>query len=337
MKALRSGGWLVVLTLVVGLAGGSGCRTSSPPVSDRSLLHIVVSIPPQAYFVERIGGDAVTVETMVPAGAEPHTYEPRPEQLKAISQADAYLSIRIDFEDAWMPRFTAANPDLRVVDTTQGIERLPLPPDISDQAGSNGATASREEQENLDPHIWLSPKLVKVQAQTIATTLSQLAPDQAAEFQANLATFEQDIEALDTRIRQTLQGVQTRQFLVFHPAWGYFARDYNLQMLAIEAGGQEPSAAELADLISLAQRHQIRVVFVSPQFSQRDAATIAKEISGQVLPIDPLAYDWLANLQRVADTFAEALHLPMPQPPAQGHRPQEQADHHPTAVAAATN
>jgi zinc transport system substrate-binding protein len=288
--------------LLLGLFLISGCRSIVTTSTDRNTLHVIVSIPPQAYVVDRIGGDAVVIETMVPAGAEPHTYEPKPEQLKAISQADAYLRIRVDFEDAWMDRFLSANPQMQVIDTTQGIERLPLPAGLGEDEIAPGSPEGQ-----VDPHIWLSPQLVKVQAETIADTLSQLNPEQASQFQANLDEFLQDIDVLDTDIRQTLEGVTNRRFLVFHPAWGYFARDYDLQMLAIEVGGQEPSAAELADLIRFAQQHQIRVIFASPQFSQRDAETIAKEIGGEVLLIDPLAYDWFNNLQQVAETFAEVL------------------------------
>ncbi len=306
-----------VMLAMIGLPV-AGCQVRQVPVTEQTPLNIIVSIPPQAYFVDRIGGEAVNVETLVPAGAEPHTYEPKPEQLKAISQADAYLQIRIDFEAAWMDRFSAANPQLLVVDTTADIERLPLPDGIheteselaagetdhSDEADNHHG---HEHDHNADPHVWLSPQLVKMQAQTIYTTLAQLDPEQTAQFQSNLEIFLNDIERLDTNIQDALQGIRQRQFLVFHPAWGYFARDYDLQMVAIEVGGQEPSAAELAELIGFAQQQQIKVVFAAPQFSQRAAETIAKEIGGKVLLIDPLAYDWLENLQMVAETFSEVL------------------------------
>ncbi|MGP1383631.1 MAG: metal ABC transporter solute-binding protein, Zn/Mn family [Thainema sp.] len=305
MRIVYSRMRLISLALLLGTLLVVSCRSTPTDSSDRSTLRIVVSIPPQAYFVDRIGGDAVTVETMVPAGVEPHTYEPKPDQLKAISQADVYLRIRVDFEDAWLDRFLAANSQMQVVDTTAGIERWPLPAGL-DAHGTETAVPQNLEGQ-VDPHVWLSPRLVKVQAEIIADTLSQLDPDQASQFEANLDDFLQDIDRLDADIHQTLEGVTNRQFLVFHPAWGYFARDYDLQMLAIEVGGQEPSAAELADLVRFAQQHQIKVIFASPQFSQRDATTIAQEIGGEVLLIDPLAYDWFNNLQQVAATFANAL------------------------------
>lgn len=305
------------LTLLLSMALVTGCRFTSPTTTDDETLQVIVSIPPQAYFVDRIGGDVVTVTTMVPAGAEPHTYEPKPDQLKAVSQADVYFRVQIDFEDAWMERFLAGNPQLQVVDTTKDVKRLPLPASL--KVDHESAPALTVDGTGLvDPHVWLSPTRVKVQAETIAATLSQLDPEQASEFRANLTEFLKDTDRLDRDIQETLQDVENRQFIVFHPAWGYFASDYDLQMLPIEVGGQEPSAAELAELIGLARREQIRVVFASPQFNQQDAKTIAKEIGGEVLLIDPLAYDWLNNLQQVAETLAKGLHQPTTARSSQG-------------------
>jgi zinc transport system substrate-binding protein len=297
--------WAAGVTLLVGIVSLTGCgpaRQGSPTAGEP--LQIVVSIPPQAYFVDRIGGDRVTTEIMVPPGADPHTYEPRPEQLKALSQADAYMRIRVDFEDAWMDRFAAVNPKMQIVDTTAGIERLP--PDVR-EIGEAGHASPDHGGDKVDPHIWLSPRRVKIQAEDIYRALVALDPARANEFKVNLEAFLRDIDTLDRQIRQALQGVKQRQFIVLHPAWGYFARDYDLQMLAVEVGGQEPSAAELADLVATARKDQIKVIFVEPQFSRRAAETLAQEIGGQVLTIDPLARDWLANLRQVADTFAQVL------------------------------
>ena len=269
--------FLLILSLSV------GCGPAATPDS-LGKIRVAVSILPQQYFVERIGGEHVAVNVMVLPGASPATYEPKPEQLKALSQADAYMSIGVPFEKAWLERIASANPDLLMVDTTQGIERV-----------------------GDDPHIWLSPKLVKVQAQTIYNALAQLDSTHKAEYQANLNGFLVDIDALDTEIRTTLAGVKSRKYMVFHPSWGYFARDYDLEMISIEIGGQEPSAAELADLIGEAREEGIKIIFAQPEFSTRDAETIAREIGGEVLLISPLALDWLDNLRKAAGVFAKAL------------------------------
>jgi zinc transport system substrate-binding protein len=201
-----------------------------------------------------------------------------------------------------MDKIEATNPRMLMVDTTEGIQRLPMV-----AQGEAGEPQPAEEDENLDPHIWLSPSLVKVQAQTIYNTLVQLDPAHQTEYQVNLEHFLADINTLDQEIRQGLEPLKTRKFIVFHPAWGYFARDYGLTMVPIEVGGQEPSAVELAQLIAEAKRGNIRVVFAEPQFSQQAAQTIAKEIGGEVLLIDPLSPDWLDNLRQVSETFARVL------------------------------
>lgn len=258
-------------------------------VVDDEKLTVTVSILPQQYFVERIGGDLVDVTVMVEPGQSPATYEPKTDQMVALSNSDAYISIGVPFESSWLEKIQSANTEMELVDTTQGIDRH--------------ATASG----GFDPHIWLSPSLVKIQSETIYAAFAELDPDNAAEYKANLDDFINDIDALDADIRAALENVGTKKFIVFHPAWGYFASDYGLEQISIEVDGQEPSAQELADLITLAEEEGIKVIFVQPEFSQEDAKTIAEEIGGQVLPISPLNADWLENLRMVADTFATVL------------------------------
>jgi len=283
LKRLR--GILAGSVLVAGVL--AGCGQNATPAAPAAL-HVTVSILPQRYFVERVGGEYVAVNVMVEPGASPATYEPRPEQLRALSVADVYFSIGVPFEIAWLERFASVNENLLFVDTTQGIERL----------GEPG---------NPDPHIWLSPALVKVQAQTIYETLAQLDPAHQGAYQANLKSFLADIDALDADIRETLTGVENRKFMVFHPSWGYFARDYGLEQLPVEVGGQEPSAAELAALVAGAKQEGIKVIFAQPEFSTRSAETLAQEIGGEVLLISPLAPDWLDNLRRVAEVLAKRM------------------------------
>lgn len=299
---MRTQFWLLVMLVLVGIVGMNACNQPGVPPSSNNRVHVMVGIAPQTYFVERIGGDYVTVGEMVPPGVEPHTFEPKPEQLKALSQADVYFRIRIEFEDAWMDKLRAANPRMEIVDTTEGIQRMPM---ITGRGEETSGQAG--ETENPDPHIWLSPSLVKIQAQTIYNTLVQLDPDHQSIYEANLNQFLADINALDRDIRQSLQGVQNRKFMVFHPSWGYFARDYDLEMILIQVGGQEPSAAELATLITEAKQNDIKIVFAEPQFSQQAARAIAREIDGDVLLIDPLSPNWLDNLRQVSTTFAKVL------------------------------
>ena len=261
-----------------------------------------MSIVPQEYFVKRIGGEHVTVNVMVQPGASPATYEPKPEQLKALSRADAYVGIGVPFESAWIERIAGANRQMLIVDTTQGIARVPMVAGVHEVKGERGGGGR-----SPDPHIWLSPRLVKIQAKTIRDALAKLDPKHEEEYQANLESFLRDIDELDAAIQEALAGLPSRKFVVFHPAWGYFSRDYDLEMIPIEIGGTEPSARELAELIALARQEAIKVIFAQPEFRIRDAETIAKEIDGAVVLISPLAPDWLDNLNKVARTFADVL------------------------------
>ena len=297
---MRSRYYLLLTALLGMLLILPGCQRQVVSTS-KANLEITVSIAPQEYFLKRVGGERVAVTVMVQPGASPATYEPKPAQLRALSRADAYMSIGVPFEDAWLERIAGANPDMLIVDTARGIQRRPM--ETRSDQGSQGDG----ERANLDPHIWLSPRLVRIQAQNIAGTLIDLDPAHRADYEANLQLFLADVDALENDIRGTLTGVKSRKFMVFHPSWGYFADDFGLEQLAIEIGGQEPSAQELAELITEAREEKIHVILAQPEFSTKAAETIAKEIDGQVLKISPLAEDWPANLRSVAQTFAEAL------------------------------
>ncbi len=292
--------WGLVAALLIGLA--AGCSKTSAPAQD-GRLDVVVSITPQKYFVERIGGEHVNVSVMVEPGADVHTFEPKPEQMRVVSRAAAYFSIGVEFEHVWLAKIVQANPDMRVVDTIAGIQRMPM------TAHHHHEQEDEEEHEEgaLDPHVWLSPELVKVQAQAIYAALVELDPAHAVVYKANLDAFVADIDGLEAEIRATLSGLKSAKFMVFHPAWGYFARDFGLEQIPVEVGGQEPSAQELAGLIREAQEEGIRVVFAQPEFSSKAAETIAKEIGGEVLLISPLPVDWLEDMRRVAQTLAEVL------------------------------
>lgn len=305
-----------LLSLVLGSAILTGCTSSSidsteeieNPVSET--IDITVSILPQKYFVEKIAGDSVKINVMVKPGSEPATYEPLPEQLRALSEAEAYISIGVPFENSWLERFKSTNPDLVMIDSAEGIEKIAMVAHSHHEHGENHSHQEEEEtptEETLDPHIWLSPELVKIQAQNIYQGLVEIDPTNQAEYQANLETFIAEIEQIDQQIRQNLAGVENRQFIVFHPAWGYFARNYNLIQVPIEVGGQEPSAAELAELVKEAKEENIKVIFAQYQFNSQDAQIIAQEIKGKVIYIDPLDPNWSENLIKVSETFSEVL------------------------------
>lgn len=304
-----------LLALLAGTTFWIGCTPSSEtpadspsPKTQAEAIEVTVSILPQKYFVERIGGETVDVNVMVEPGASPATYEPKPQQMKALSDAAAYMAIGVPFEQAWMPRIKSANKNMEIVDLTQGIERQPMVAHHHDgESDHDHGHENTEEKANLDPHIWLSPELVKKQAETIYTALVEFNPEQEAYYQENRDQLLSDINQLDQTIEQTLTDLETRTFMVFHPSWGYFAEDYNLEMIPVEVGGSEPSASEMSKFIKQAKEEQISVIFVQPQFGVSSVKPIAQSVDAEVLEIDPLAENWLENMQSVATTFNEAL------------------------------
>jgi len=295
-----------ITMLFILLALGAAACAPQPATGTPHKLQITVSVLPQKYFVERIGGDDVLVNVMVGPGESPHSYEPKASQMRALSQSVLYLMIGVEFENAWIQRFADANPNMRLLDLSTDIDKLPAPAhdhdDLDDEHGID-----EEYQDGLDPHIWTSPELVKVMAEKIYTQLVELNPQRADYYQANLAAFLADIEALQADIRAALAPLENRKFMVFHPAWGYFAREFGLQQVAIEIGGSEPSASQLAALLDEARREGIRIIFAQPEFSTRSAETIAREIGGSVILISPLEEDWLENLRSVAQSLADNL------------------------------
>lgn len=268
---------------------------------------VFVSIVPQKYFVEKIGRDHVRVSVMVPPGASPHTYEPRPRQMSDLTTAKAYFTVGMQFERIWLKRLTSANPNMAVVQTEEGVVKRPMSDHDHDEPDHTGHNHHAEE--SLDPHIWLDPTLVRQQAANICRGLCGIDPEHAGEYQRNLETFLSELAELDREIRATLAPLprEQRTFLVFHPSWGYFAAAYGLHQEAIEAGGREPSPKDLARLIAKARELHAKAVFVQPQFSQKSAEVLARQINAQIVRLDPLAENWVDNLRRAADALRGGL------------------------------
>ncbi len=273
-----------------------------PSLTQAGPLQIFVSAPPQQTFVEKIGGEHVEVHTMVRPGHDPHTYDPTSQQIAALSRADLYVRIGVPFENVWMTRIRAANPQMRILDARAGIELRPLEQHEHEQHNHE----SHVREASLDPHIWTSPPLVKQMAANIRDALTKLDPSHELEYARNHNAFAAEMDTLDRDLKTLLSGISNRKFMVFHPAWGYFAHTYGLTQVAIEHEGKEPGAKSLSALIEQARREGVKMIFVQPQFSAQSAETVAHAIGGRVVAIDPLAPDYADNMRRVARQIAEA-------------------------------
>ena len=314
---------LIIFTLILFSFVGYSCAADKLP--------IFVSIVPQKYFVQQIGKDLVDVQAMVQPGASPATYEPKPKQMADLSKTKIYFTIGVPFENAWLEKIADTNPNMRMVHTDHGIEKIAMTAhhhhhdekeekhhedehheaDHDDEKKEHHGEAAHDEDHHehagLDPHIWLSPPLVKIQARSILAALQEIDPAHRSVYEANFKAFVAQIDQLDSDLKRTFAGKKDLQFMVFHPAWGYFAHAYGLKQVPIEIEGKDPKPAQLKELIQHARENEIKVVFVQPQFSTKSAKVVAREIGGQVAFADPLANDWMTNLREVANKFQSAL------------------------------
>lgn len=262
---------------------------------------ITVSILPQKYMVEQITGEQYPINVMLPPGASPADYEPSPKQIQELNNSGIYFYVgHLGFEKSWMKKFSESAEDVLYISCSNGIDLLRGIPEID--AGHEG-----HGHYGTDPHIWTSPENVKTISRNICSTLSKLYPEKATEFETNLNTFISRIDMLDNSIREVFTDSATRSFMIFHPALGYYARDYHLEQNAIEFEGKSPSPAHLMKMIDLAREKNITTIFVQSQFETTKAEAVAKEIGAEVVVIDPLAENWLAEMYSLTKKMAKAL------------------------------
>ena len=280
------------VVLVMVLAASAISCGQAKQSSDK--IGVAVTILPQAEFAESIGGDRINVTVMVPPGADPHTTELTPSKMTEVAEAKMYAKVGsgIEFELSYMDKIEAVNKNMLVVDCSKGIELV---------------TSVDPNEPGIDPHIWVSPLNAKIMVQNICDGLVQVDPANKDYYEQNGDAYLQKLDALDQEIRSSLANIKNRAFIVLHPAWGYFARDYDLEQIPIEIGGKEPSAQDITRIIDEAKQRNIKIIFASPQFNPQMAEVIANEIGGKVVLIDPLAKDYIDNLRMVLDEMVQAM------------------------------
>jgi zinc transport system substrate-binding protein len=319
MCRTRAASILLISSLVV-----CACRSVTSQPGDGKL-RVVVSVTPQAWLVSQIGGEHVEVTTLVHPGESPATYQPTDAEVSRVMAADVYFRIGVPFENGpWFQAIQTSN-QLHIVDARSGITLRPIEAhghddeahDHGSHEGDHGTEARAGHGHNEhqggdvtrkgpgnDPHIWLSPRLLKIQAETVARTLRELEPEHAGTFQRNLESLQSKLEAADRAIRKRLEPFRGKAFFVFHPAWGYFADEYGLRQVAIEIEGKEPSDHELTTLQAKARAEGIKVIFVQPQISGQSAQAVAETIGARVQTLDPLNKDVPDGLRRAAEAVA---------------------------------
>ena len=340
--------WTTVVLTAVVVPAASETGTSSQPGTDRTEMSVFVSIAPLAFFVERVGGDLVSVEVLVGPGQSPASFDPTPRQMARLAEARVFVGIGVPMEKLILPHIHRSFPQVAVVAAQAGIlgqsplgkpapdhPDLPNPPDLPDlpdlqvrgdateiqsadpglahrqdngePSAEGGGEGPGQDHGDLDPHIWLSPRLACTIARNICEGLTRLSPNYAAVFQHNLLELTAELEELDREIAQLLAPVAGKELIVFHPAYTYFAAEYGLRQVALEKGGLPPSPKHLASVLALAKQRGVQVVFVQPQFSEASVRKVAAEAGLRVRVLDPLSRDYLRNLLEMARTIRACL------------------------------
>ena len=283
----RIAGVLLAVFVICVLGFGSVVVAGDP-------VKVAVSIVPQATFVEAVAGKYADVVILVPPGRSPGNYEPTPREMQDLSDALVYFSIGVPTEAAnILARLDSFNPSLSVVSLADAAAEVY--PDREIAPGRR------------DPHVWLSPRRVMVMVETIADSLAELDPDRVATYRENAQHFIEELEALDVELDSILSQLTARKFIVYHPAFGYFADDYGLEMVALEQGGKEATPQVLQAAVDLAKEEGIQVIFYQKEIDSRQSRTFAEEIGGQAIQLAPLAPDYLDNLRRIASVFRDVL------------------------------
>ncbi len=298
---------LYFLSIVLIFTGFS-CKNH---VKKNSSNTVTVTVLPQKFFVNQIAGSWLNVNVMIPDGSSHHTYEPTPQQMKELSNSDAYFSTgQMPFEHAWVDKFKSVNPGLKIFDVSNGISliaesELCLHDNHNHNHGHNHLHSNNNSNDYYNPHIWLSPAEVKIQAQNIFNALKTVYPQHQGLMAKNLDNFLLKCDSVNIEIENRLKPFKGASFIVYHPAWTYLARNYGLNEIAIEHNGKEATITIIKDIVDFAKSNNIKLVFVQKEYSQMQAQTIASQINGNVVELNPLNYNWYTNV----DDFLKAIEL----------------------------
>ncbi len=280
----------LVLNFILIISSLIGCKTKSN--FDNGKITVAVSIPPEAEFVKAVCGDNVNIITLLPAGASPETYEPSVTDLKDLEFADIYFSIGVPMEE------NSILPTL-----PQNIKNIELHKEVA----KHYPELSEGEHSHRDPHIWLSIKRAKIMVEVIKTEIIKLDGKNAEKYDKNAENYIKNLEETDTCIIEIFKNKQNRKFIVYHPAFAYFADEYSLSMYALEEHGKEITAKHLAKMIDFAKEENIDTIFCSEENSQKSPETFASEIGGQVVILSPLAENYLENMKTMATAISKAM------------------------------
>ncbi|TKX31052.1 metal ABC transporter solute-binding protein, Zn/Mn family [Campylobacter estrildidarum] len=250
---------------------------------------VSVSIAPQAFFVEKIAGDTLKVNVILPSNANEHHFEFKPSIMKKLEKSDIYFTIGLEFEKVFLNKFHHNFPKLEIVNMQKNISLL----DFKDSHHRN----------QKDPHTWLDPILVQTMAVNIYNTLIKKYPKNKDLYKKNLDQFLAELDSLNLQISSKLEKLKQREFVVYHPSWAYFSKRYHLTQIPVEILGKEPKIKDLQKLITLVKEKNIKIIFVQNGFPEKAAKTLARECDAKIFEINHLSKDWENELLRISDAL----------------------------------
>ncbi len=284
---------VVILLIVIGVLSYVAINNSSS-TNLNGKIGVGVSIGPEVEWVNAIGGDKVHVTLMVPEGSDPHTYEPLPNQLTQVSNAKMYVEIGspLEFETNYIDKIKSANPNMLIVNASEGIQLMP--------------NSAENQSDEMDPHDWVDPKNAMIMVNNIYNGLVQVDPKDKDYFQKNRDTYMAQLKQLDENTTKILKDKNGTDILVYHPAFGYYAKDYNLTQVGAMLNDEEPSPQRIATMVNIAKQKNITALYNEPQYDPKFMQSIASQVGGQVLTVNDLDEHYIQNMINVANAFAKA-------------------------------
>ncbi|WP_270990677.1 metal ABC transporter solute-binding protein, Zn/Mn family [Campylobacter upsaliensis] len=261
---------------------------------------VSVSIAPQEFFVKKIAGDSVEINTLLPQNSDEHTFEFKASHLSKLEKSDLYFTMGLEFEKVFLDKFKRNFPNLSIVNTQKNIHFLEF------EEEHEHHDHDHDHDHAKDIHTWLDPILVKTLATNIATALKEKYPQNAKMYENNLQNFHKELESLNSQIDEELKGVKNRKFIVYHPSWAYFAKRYHLEQIPVEIAGKEPKISDLKRIIKKAKEENIKVIFVQPGFPENAARVLAKECNAKITMINHLSKEWDKELLETTKALKKA-------------------------------
>ncbi|MGO1368675.1 metal ABC transporter solute-binding protein, Zn/Mn family [Senegalia sp. (in: firmicutes)] len=294
-----------IFMMLIVLLALTGC-SDDELADDDGKITVAAGVPPIKGFIDAITQGDMEVVTMIPPGNSPTNYQPSPKELQKFSDAKVYFAMGVPAENSnIIPKAKDLNENIEIVNLAKGVSEVyPMRNFSEDEDHSH---EEDEDHEGEDPHIWLSPKRVIEMIDIIRDKLIEISPENEETYKENAENYKDELSTIDDSIKETLKGVKNQSFIIYHPSFGYFADDYGLNMIAIEESGKEASAKRITEVIDFAKDNNIKFVFYQGEFSSTQAETIAKEIDGEAIKVNPLSEEYIENMKNISEKFKEVL------------------------------